>query len=125
MIPMTAFAADSARVIRDEPNMITVYQMQCELREILVEQRRNSGIVGGLIGGLIGSQVGGGSGQIAATAVGAIIGTNVTRSRTEPYNQRQSRVEYRNICNEVPVVVQSGRRITFEYEGKTFVRIVD
>lgn len=119
LFPALSFA--DVKVISEQPRFVTVYQKQCELKEVVVDTRTGSGWLGGLIGAAIGTQIGGGSGREIATVVGAIAGTNIARNRSE----NRYRTEYRNICNEIPVQVQSGKIVTFEYEGTVFTKIVD
>ena len=117
LFPTLAFA--NIRVISEVPRTVTIYQKQCELKQVLVDNQTRNGILGGLLGAAIGTQIGGGSGRDIATVVGAISGSNIARSRT------QERLEYRNICTEVPVTIEAGKIVTFEYNGTVFTQIIE
>ena len=130
LFPTLVFANSSATVISEQPRIITVYQRQCELKEVLVEYDNRNGVLGGLIGAAIGTQIGGGSGREIATVVGAITGTNIARNRSRIWRSSSNRThgyrtEFRNICNDVPVQVESGKIVTFEYNGTVFTKIIE
>jgi uncharacterized protein YcfJ len=112
LLPTFAFA--DVVVLSTTPRYVTIYQKQCVVRDVFVDNTATSGIVGGVIGGVLGHQVGNGSGKTAATIAGAIIGSNVAK------NNAQSRIVQKEFCEEVPIQVQRGETVTFEYNGRLF-----
>jgi outer membrane lipoprotein SlyB len=122
MIPAITFA-EEIEVISEVPNYVTIYHRQCDLQQVYVDQPSSGGInlFGTAIGALLGNQIGGGSGRDIATVVGGVVGNNVSNRRS----YRQPRLEYRNICNDVPTVIQRGTLLTYKYKGKVYTRVVD
>ena len=118
-LPTFVFA--QVTVVSEQPRYVTVYQKQCELKPVVVNNTTSSGIVGGIVGAAIGNQIGGGSGRDIATVVGAITGTSIGRARAE----QRERVEYKNICHKVPVQVPAGKIVTFSYDGKIFTQVFE
>jgi len=115
-LPITALAQQFAEVVRVEPRMISIQQMQCQ--EIIVRSD-NSGVgtvIGGVAGGVIGNQVGKGSGNTAATVAGAVVGGMVGNR----IGQDQAEYTTRQQCTISPVTVQQGEIVTFRYRGRTF-----
>lgn len=113
----SVFAQDVAQVVRVEPRFVTVQQRQCHQVEVQVQDNNAAGIIiGGVAGGIIGNQVGKGSGRDAATALGAVTGAIVGNNLSNRGTQTQIREE----CRIVPVQVQQGRIITFNYQGNLF-----
>jgi uncharacterized protein YcfJ len=101
--------------------LVTVYQQQCQ--QIMVQRPATSGndaggVFGAIAGAAIGNQIGGGSGRDIATAAGAVIGYQMGRG--EP---QSSSIGYRTVCNQVPVTVQQGEIVTFEYRGRRFTQV--
>ena len=112
----TAFAQDVARVVRSEPQYVTQYQTEC--RQVVVEEN-NSGIgtvIGGVAGGIIGNQVGKGTGKDVATVAGAIIGGSVGNR----IGSDQRNTATKQVCDQIPVRVQRGSLVTFDYHGQLF-----
>ena len=76
-------------------------------------------IFGALLGGVIGNQFGGGRGKDAATAMGAIIGSNVGAGTNKP--QRPTTT---TVCNDVPqyreVQVINGYRVKYRFQGRVY-----
>ncbi len=113
----SVFAQDVAQVVRVEPRFVTVQQRQCYQVEVQVQDNNAAGIIiGGVAGGIIGNQVGKGSGRDAATALGAVTGAIVGNNLSNRGTQTQLREE----CRMVPVQVQQGRIVTFNYQGSIF-----
>lgn len=54
-----AVYADVA-IVSEEPRYVTVWQNECETREVLVDNSGTTGVIGGVVGGVLGHQVGGG-----------------------------------------------------------------
>lgn len=113
----SVFAQDIAHVVRVEPRYVTIQQRQCQQIEVQVQDNNAAGIIiGGVAGGIIGNQVGKGSGRDAATALGAVTGAIVGNNLSNRGTQTQIREE----CRIVPVQVQQGRIVTFNYQGNLF-----
>lgn len=109
---------DVARVVYVQPKTVTVMQQQC--RTVAVERPATNsnpagGVLGAIAGAAIGNQLGGGTGKDIATVVGGVIGYQAGRGEDRPGG-----VEYRQVCENVPVTVQRGRTVTFEYQGQRF-----
>jgi uncharacterized protein YcfJ len=110
-----------AHVLQISPRMVTIPQQQCQ--QVLVQGQDNSTagtIIGGVAGGILGNQVGRGEGKTAATALGAVVGAfsgNALGGRDAGVAQ------YRTVCNTVPVTVQQGEVVTFEFRGRQFTQI--
>jgi uncharacterized protein YcfJ len=118
-----AFAQqDVAYVVGRQPNFVTVTQQQCHQAPVQVSTTSsNMGgtIVGGVLGAAVGSQIGRGDGKTVATAVGAVLGSQLGGQQATA----APTVEYRTICNQVPVQVQQGETVTFEYRGRRFSQL--
>lgn len=118
-----AFAQqDVAYVVGRQPNFVTVTQQQCHQAPVQVSNTgSNMGgtIVGGVLGAAVGSQIGRGDGKTVATAVGAVLGSQLGGQQANA----APTVEYRTICNQVPVQVQQGETVTFEYRGRRFSQL--
>lgn len=113
-----ALAQEVAYVVSVQPRMVTVQQQQCQ--QVMTQGSDNSGIgtvIGGVAGGIIGNQVGGGNGRTVATAIGAVTGAMVGNSLG---SQQQSGPQERTVCRNVPVTVQQGEIVTFNYKGRQF-----
>jgi uncharacterized protein YcfJ len=108
-------AQEAAVVVSKTPRYVTLQERQCS-EEIVETQSNDGAIAGGIIGGLIGSQVGEGSGKTAAAVAGAIIGSQVGST---PSVQAQRRT----VCRMVPVTVQRGWTVVFDYQGQRFSHI--
>jgi len=106
-------------VVGTTPRYVTIYQKQCEVKDIFIQKSSSSTLVGGVIGGLLGHQVGNGSGKTAATIAGAIIGSDIANKNSEP------KLIQREYCTEVPIQVQKGETVTFEYKGRIFRQTFD
>jgi uncharacterized protein YcfJ len=122
-----------AKVISVEPiyeqRVTPIQRTICEEQPVIVrtQERPSSAtptVIGAIIGGVVGSQFGGGSGQKAATVAGAVLGGSIGRdagranapSRYEASRQQHCHVE-RHSTTET---VQSGYRVTYEYDGRLF-----
>ena len=74
---------------------------------------------GFLIGGAVGNQFGGGKGKDAATALGAIIGSNIGANTNQP-----SRPTTTTVCQDVPqyreVQVVTGYRVKYRFNGAVY-----
>ena len=113
--------AQQVHVIDVQPRFVTQQQRQCQ--QVAVQRSGNNeaaGILGAIAGAAIGSQIGGGTGKDIATAVGGVVGYQVGKG-----DGTSDTVEYRTVCNMVPVTVQRGEIVTFMYKGRRFQHIVD
>ena len=108
--------AQDVRVVQIQPRYITQYQQQCQQVQVRVDNSGVGTVIGGVTGGIVGNQVGRGSGRDAATVAGAIIGGMVGNR----IGQDQVQYETRQECQSVPVTVQQGEIVTFEYRGRRF-----
>ena len=110
-----------AHVLQIAPRMVTIQQQQCQ--QVLVQGQDNSTagtIIGGVAGGVLGHQVGRGEGRTAATALGAVVGAF---SGNALGGRDAGAAQYRNVCNLVPVTVQQGEIVTFEFRGRQFTQV--
>lgn len=121
MVVASVAQAQEVYVVNVQPRLVTVYQQQCQ--QVMVQRPATSGndaggVFGAIAGAAIGNQIGGGSGRDIATAAGAVIGYQMGRG--EP---QASSIGYRTVCNQVPVTVQQGEIVTFEYRGRRFTQV--
>lgn len=120
-ITSLSFAQDVAVVVGRTPRYVTTYQQQCSIQEVVRSQNGNGGtVVGGLAGGAIGSTLGGNSrdklvGGVVGALVGGAIGNEVSKGPDV--------VEQRQVCRQIPVTIQQGETVTFQYQGRTFSQI--
>jgi uncharacterized protein YcfJ len=111
-------AGDVAVVIARQPNFVTIQQRQCEQREVVTQSSgAGGGLLGAVAGGLIGSTLGGNSrdrnaGAAVGMVGGALLGNEMSKSPAQ--------AEMREVCRVVPVTVQQGETITFNYQGRVF-----
>ena len=113
--------AQDVRVINIQPRYVTQYQQQCQQTQVRVDNSGVGTVIGGVTGGIVGNQVGKGSGRDAATVAGAIIGGMVGNR----IGQDQAQYETRQECQSIPVTVQQGEIVTFEYRGRRFSQTFD
>jgi uncharacterized protein YcfJ len=117
-IGVKAQALDAASVVARQPNFVTVMQQQCQQVQVPIQggaANVGGGVVGGVIGAALGNQIGRGDGKTVATAVGAVLGSQLGSQPAQA-----SGYELRQLCNNVPVQIQQGEIITFEYRGRRF-----
>lgn len=117
-----ARAFEVAEVVRVQPRMVTTHEQVCESVAVQrpVYHNHAGTILGAIAGAALGNQVGGGSGKVIATASGAVIGAHLGRG--EPQG---GGYEYQNMCRTVPVTLQRGEVVTFQYKGKTFSHVFE
>lgn len=119
---ITAVASpDAATVISVQPQWITVQQQQCQQVQVREDNSGIGTVIGAVAGGIIGNQIGGGSGKTAATIAGTVVGGAVGNR----IGSDQSNVVTKQVCNIVPVQVQQGRIVTFNYQGHVFTQTFD
>jgi uncharacterized protein YcfJ len=111
-----AVMAQDVRIVNIQPRFVTQYQQQCQQVQTRVDNSGVGTVIGGVTGGIVGNQVGRGSGRDAATVAGAIIGGMVGNR----IGSDQAQFETRQECQQVPVTVQQGEIVTFEYRGRRF-----
>ncbi len=117
LLPFSIQAApDAARVVSVQPRYITVQQQQCQQVQVREDNSGVGTVIGAVAGGIIGNQVGGGSGKTAATIAGTVVGGAVGNR----IGSDQANTVTRQECRNVPVQVQQGRIVTFDYQGNVF-----
>ena len=125
LISLLLVAAGSAMaqevyVIGVQPRYITTQQQQCYVQDVVREGNTGSGTaIGAVAGGLLGSTVGGNrNDHLAGTVIGALVGGAIGNEMT----REPARVEQRQVCRYVPVQVQQGEIVTFNYRGRVFTQ---
>ena len=100
----------------------------CAYRLVPVDEKGNDSlllpIIGGIVGGFAGSNIGAGNGQLAATALGAIIGVGAGHAgqrysppSQQPYENRKVCETSYNIQHQTSIV---GYMVTYNFEGQTY-----
>ena len=111
--------AQEVYVVAVQPRYVTVQQRQCQMREYIREGSSGSGTIGAVAGGLIGSTIGSTTGDhIAGTVIGALIGGAIGSE----VSREPGRIEQREVCSYVPMQVQQGEIVTFNYRGRIFTQ---
>lgn len=111
-----AQAQEVATVVRVEPKFVTVHQRQCQQMSVTEDNSGLGTVIGGVAGGIIGHQVGKGTGKDVATVLGAVTGAAVGNR----IGQDQRNSDLREVCSMIPVQMQRGRVVTFNYQGQIF-----
>lgn len=110
------YAQDYARVISTQPRFENIAQHRC--RQVPVERiampNPAGGVLGTIAGAAIGSQIGNGSGRDVSTVVGAVLGNQFGQGVPRTV------IEYHQVCDLAPIIVQRGKIVVFEFEGKRF-----
>ena len=120
-ISVSAYAQDMATVVNVQPRYITIQQQQCQQVPVREDNSGTGSVIGAVAGGIIGNQVGKGTGRDVATVGGAIIGGMVgNRIGTD-----QASTSVRTQCTYVPMQVQQGSVVTFNYRGHIFTQTFD
>ena len=117
LIAAPAFAQD-VYVVSVQPKIVTVQQQQCQQVQVRTDNSGVGTVIGGVAGGIIGNQVGKGSGNTAATVAGAIVGGMVGNRIGQDQAQQETRMQ----CSYVPVQMQRGEIVTFNYRGRIFTQ---
>jgi len=111
--------AQEIYVVAVQPRYVTIQQRQCQMREYIREGSSGSGTIGAVAGGLLGSTIGSTSGDhIAGTVIGALIGGAIGSE----VSREPGRIEQREVCSYVPMQVQQGEIVTFNYRGRIFTQ---
>jgi len=117
-LPLVATAQD-VYVVNVQPRLVTVQQQQCNMQEFHREGSPASGAVGAVAGGLLGSTLGSNrNDQLAGTVIGALIGGAIGNE----VGREPARIEQRQVCRYIPVQVQQGEIVTFNYRGRVFTQ---
>jgi len=113
-------SAQEVYVVSSQPRYVTVQQRQCQMREYIREGNSGTGTgIGAIAGGLLGSTIGSTPGDhLAGTVIGALIGGTIGNEVT----REPGRIEQREVCSYVPVTVQQGEIVTFNYRGRVFTQ---
>lgn len=122
LIPTLALADDVAVVISRKPNLVTVNQQSCSVQEVVINNNNTEGkVVGGVAGAALGSTVGSNSrDRLAGAVIGGLIGGAIGNEMTKGPPEVQSRT----VCRMVPVTVQQGEYITFQFQGRIFTQLI-
>ncbi|TAK74015.1 MAG: glycine zipper 2TM domain-containing protein [Gammaproteobacteria bacterium] len=131
VVPVTP----TAQVINVKPHYTStsIPKRQCHEAEhvVYVSQETHSpgagAVIGGVAGGLLGSQVGGGTGRIVTSAAGAAIGALTGNSMQNSMNAPQPHAVHSVACSThyVKTSVQNGYEVTYTYDGKQGVVIMN
>ena len=112
---------DVAVVVNRTPRYVTVNQQQCSVHDVVRSNNGNGGaVVGGLAGAALGSTIGHNhrdslAGGVVGALIGGAIGNEVAKG--------PDTVEQRTVCRYVPVTVQQGETVTFQYQGRMFSQV--
>ena len=108
--------AQDVYVVSTQPRYVTVQQQQCRTVEVYQDNSNVGTVIGALAGGVIGHHIGSGNvGTILGTGIGATVGNKVGRD--------QGTVVNKQVCDTVPVTVQQGETVTFNYRGRVFTQV--
>jgi len=120
LVSVGAAMAQEVYVMSVQPRLVTVTQQQCQVQEVVREGNNGSGTaIGAVAGGLLGSTLGGNrNDHLAGTVIGALIGGAIGNEMS----REPARVEQRQVCRYVPVQVQQGEIVTFNYRGRVFTQ---
>ena len=114
----TVAFADGARVVNIQPRYITIQQQQCEQRTVEIDNSGQDAVIGGVGGAVVGNAISGrhnkALGTVLGGVAGAVIGNNIGKDNAH--------VEERTVCHMVPVTVQQGSIVTFDYQGRIFTQ---
>ena len=117
-LPLSVIAQD-IYVVNIQPRFVTVQQQQCHVQEFHREGSSGSGTIGAVAGGLLGSTLGSNrNDQLAGTVIGALIGGAIGNE----VGREPARIEQRQVCRYIPVQVQQGEIVTFNYRGRVFTQ---
>ena len=119
LVDVPAVAQD-VYIMAVQPRFVTVQQQQCSVQEVVREGNNGSGtVIGAVAGGLLGSTIGGNrNDHLAGSVIGALLGGAIGNEMS----REPARVEQRQVCRYVPVQVQQGEIVTFNYRGRVFTQ---
>ena len=126
---------DFGRVVRVQPRIEQIRQPHQECRTDYIQtpaqqysQQRSAGgsIIGGIAGALLGNQVGGGSGRVAATAAGAMVGDRVDNDGRNVNQPQQLQEQAVRQCRTVESVESrtTGYDVTYDYRGRNYTSLM-
>ncbi len=120
LMSASAAMAQEVYVMSVQPRLVTVNQQQCQIQEVVRDGNNGSGTaIGAVAGGLLGSTLGGNrNDHLAGTVIGALLGGVIGNE----ISREPARVEQRQVCRYVPVQVQQGEIVTFNYRGRVFTQ---
>ena len=119
LIPAVSVTAQDIYVVNVQPRFVTVQQQQCHVQEFHRDSNSGSGTIGAVAGGLLGSTLGSNrNDQLAGTVIGALIGGAIGNE----VGREPARIEQRQVCRYIPVQVQQGEIVTFNYRGRLFTQ---
>lgn len=128
-------AIPTAEVINVKPHYTSASTPKRQCREVqrivYVSQESHTpgagAVIGGVAGGLLGSQVGGGNGRIVTSAAGAAIGALTGNSVQNNMNAPKPHAIRSTVCSThyVKTSVRKGYEVTYSYNGKQGVMIMD
>jgi uncharacterized protein YcfJ len=120
LVSVGAVMAQEVYVMSVQPRLVTVNQQQCQIQEVVRDGNNGSGTtIGAVAGGLLGSTLGSNrNDHLAGTVIGALIGGAIGNEMS----REPARVEQRQVCRYVPVQVQQGEIVTFNYRGRVFTQ---
>jgi len=120
LVSAGAAMAQEVYVMSVQPRLMTVNQQQCQVQEVVRDSNNGSGTtIGAVAGGLLGSTLGGNrNDHLAGTVIGALIGGAIGNEMS----REPARIEQRQVCRYVPVQVQQGEIVTFNYRGRVFTQ---
>jgi len=111
--------AQDVYVVGTQPRYVTVQQQQCHVVNVTENNSGIGTVLGAVAGGVIGHQVGRGFGRDVATVLGTGIGASVGQR----IGQDQQQTVTKQVCDMVPVVIQQGETVTFNYRGRVFTQV--
>jgi uncharacterized protein YcfJ len=111
--------AQDVYVISTQPRYVTVQQQQCHSVNVTENNSGIGTVIGAVAGGVIGHQVGRGFGRDVATVLGTGIGASVGQR----IGQDQQQTVTKQVCDIVPVTMQQGETVTFNYKGRVFTQV--
>lgn len=117
-LPLSVIAQD-IYVVNVQPRFVMIQQQQCHVQEFHRDSNSGSGTIGAVAGGLLGSTLGNNrNDQLAGTVIGALIGGAIGNE----VGREPARIEQRQVCRYIPVQVQQGETVTFNYRGRVFTQ---
>jgi uncharacterized protein YcfJ len=111
--------AQEVYVVSTQPRYVTVQKQQCNAVNVTENNSNIGTVLGAVAGGVIGHQIGGGFGRDVATVLGTGIGATVGQR----IGQDQQQTVTKQVCDMVPVTVQQGETVTFNYRGRVFTQV--
>ena len=111
--------AQDVYVVSTQPRYVTLQQQQCHQINVVENNSGVGTVLGAVAGGGIGHQIGRGFGRDVATVLGTGIGASVGNR----IGQDQQQTVTKQVCDMVPVTIQQGETVTFNYKGRVFTQV--